>query len=94
VVILAAEGAGTLHSRIWMAAKHKVEVEQKVCPSPTSTMCRTSPTSAGAPDDNRLKAIDAMFRKRFGVRLGAIIIDTISAACVIEKENDAGQSTP
>jgi hypothetical protein len=36
----------------------------------------------------RLKALGARFGDEFGVRLGAVFIDTLSAACDVQDEND------
>jgi len=87
VVILAAEGAHTLASRIQVARDQKA-----------SGNFLPIAWQADVPNlaDNRrirdliarLGAVDVKFRKDHGVRLGAVICDTLAACFAIEDEND------
>ncbi|MEJ0094838.1 MAG: AAA family ATPase [Methylocella sp.] len=89
-VILAAEGAGGLQSRIDVA-KRAMEITEAL------------PIAWRAVDENLLRpdvlaktiasleALNTRFRDEFGVRLGAIFVDTIGAAFGLEDENDAAK---
>ena len=89
VAILAAEGGGTLHSRIWMAAKYKCGGASGLPIAYLDAVPNLADQAQALQMTLRLLALDRMFREKNGVRLGAVIIDTISAACAIENENDA-----
>ncbi len=87
VVILAAEGAHTLASRIEVAKEQKAPA--KLLPIawladvPNLTDTRHMRELVA-----RLKAVDEQFQTTHGVRLGAVICDTLDACFAIEDEND------
>jgi KaiC/GvpD/RAD55 family RecA-like ATPase len=90
VVILAAEGAGTIAPRLWAA--------QKAAKIDGVLPIRVINGWPGLNDDNpasrvafiaEINRIAADMRERFGVRLGVIIIDTATAALPMRDENDA-----
>ncbi|MBB3774047.1 hypothetical protein FHS55_004702 [Angulomicrobium tetraedrale] len=91
VVILAAEGSGTLASRVHVAREHKIST-------------RSLPISwfPDVPDLAKLREVHALIerlrkvakhlRREHGVRLGAVIIDTLAAAFSIEDENSNAEA--
>ena len=91
VVILAAEGAGTLANRIEVAKRHRAVTD----PLP---LVWTGDVPNLADSRNRqaviakLKAVSAHLWQEYGVRLGAIIIDTVSAAFGMKDENDNAEA--
>ncbi|GAB4068531.1 AAA family ATPase [Ancylobacter sonchi] len=91
VVILAVEGSGTLASRVHVAREHRM----------TATALPIS-WLADVPDLAKPKEVRALiegfrevgahFHREHGVRLGAVIIDTLSAAFSIEDENSNAEA--
>lgn len=91
VVILAAEGGGTIANRVHVARNAKAFGEIL----PIAWM-------ANVPDLSRakelpavirnLRAIGARFKESHGARLGAVIIDTLAAAFGLEDENNNSEA--
>ena len=87
VVILAAEGAQTFPSRIEVAKGHKTPGNLLPIAWLADVPNLTQPRGLRELI-NRLKAVDALFRERHNVRLGAVICDTLAACFAIDDEND------
>ncbi|NDB69723.1 MAG: hypothetical protein EB015_17305, partial [Methylocystaceae bacterium] len=87
VAILAGEGAQTLASRISVARDKKVQ--NTLLPI---AWLADVPNLANRRElknmIQRLRCVDQEFRARHGVRLGAVICDTLAACFAIEDEND------
>lgn len=90
-LILAAEGAGTLASRIEAARSIRAKGERL----PIAWMGAV-PNLADAEEvkalQPKIRAVDARMREQFGVRLGLIVIDTLAAAFALKDENDAAEA--
>ena len=87
VVIIAAEGYGTLPDRLQVAKEHR-KIDR-----PLPIACIGSELNLSSPADaaklcEKLGEIANEFSIRFGIRLGAVIIDTVAAAFPMENEND------
>lgn len=92
VVILAAEGSGTIGMRVHVARNEKAFGE--ILPIAwLGSVPSLSDTKEFRPLVERLQAIGERFRASHGVRLGAIIVDTIAAACDMKDENDNAEAT-
>ncbi|MDZ4792067.1 MAG: AAA family ATPase [Hyphomicrobiales bacterium] len=91
VVFVAAEGAGTIENRI-AAAKKACGLSE---PLPIA-VSRSSPDLSDEKTIQalivELKRIESVFREKHDVRLGAIIIDTLAAACRLDDENDNAEA--
>ena len=91
VAIFAAEGEGTLAARLHVA-KELRGVNEPLPIAYFSTpldLCKDEDVASLC---DRLVEIDKYFRRNFGVRLGAVIIDTVAAACGMESENDNAEA--
>jgi len=87
VVYIAVEGAGGLNNRIKAAKIHR-GIHRAIPLLGKAGSCNLK-------DDNELAALiadlkqaDAWFQQEFGVPLRLTIIDTMSAACALQNEND------
>ncbi len=91
VAIFAAEGASTIASRVTVARNHKAHGE--ILPI---TWLGAVPNLADPREVkamvNRLRAVDARFRASHGVRLGAVICDTLAASFNLEDENNNSEA--
>ena len=91
VLILAAEGAPTLAARI-AVAKRAVAVDKKL---PIAWMGDVpdllKPENVAAMAEH-IRGLNAVFRERHGVRLGAIIIDTVAAAFSLDDMNSGAEA--
>ena len=90
-LILAAEGAGTLSSRIEAARKDRAQGK----PLPIAWL--SAVPNLADPEEvrallPRIRAVDERMRDTFGVRLGLIVIDTLAAAFALKDENDAAEA--
>jgi len=87
VAIFAAEGASTIASRVTVARNH--EANGEILPI---TWLGAVPNLADAKEVKamvrRLRAVDQRFRATHGVRLGAVICDTLAASFSLNDEND------
>ena len=92
VVILAAEGAHTLASRIQVARERKT-TSQLLPIAWQADVPNLADTRRIRDLITRLGAVDRKFRKDHGVRLGAVICDTLAACFAIEDENDNSKAT-
>ncbi|GEP06033.1 hypothetical protein MOX02_40710 [Methylobacterium oxalidis] len=90
-LILAAEGAGTIATRIEAARTARAGVKRL----PIAWMGAV-PNLADAEEvralQPKLREVDKRMREAFGVRLGLIIIDTMAAAFALKDENDAAEA--
>lgn len=91
VAIIAAEGHGTLPDRLRVAKEHR----GIVFPLPIAYFgldldLATEPDTAKLCE--KLREIALLFFAQFGVRLGAVIIDTVAAAVGMENENDNAEA--
>ena len=86
VAIVAAEGMGTLSNRI-DAAKQDLRTSGKMPIAYFPLDGDLNKEADLAALRGEMSKIDARFRENFGVRLGAIVIDTVAAAFGIEDEN-------
>ena len=87
VVILAAEGAHTLASRIEVA-KHQKAPGNLLPIAWLADVPNLTDLRAQRALITRLKAVDAQFQASHNIRLGAVICDTLAACFAIEDEND------
>jgi phage/plasmid primase-like uncharacterized protein len=91
VAIFAAEGVSTIGSRVMVARNHKARGE--ILPI---TWLGAVPNLADAREVKamvqRLRAVDARFRAAHGVRLGAVICDTLAASFNLEDENNNSEA--
>jgi len=92
VAILAAEGASTLPSRLKVAAEAVVGGDH--------LPIAHTPIGLNLLDKREvdrvvqhLREVDEHFRNHFGVRLGAIFIDTLAAAFDLKDENDNAEAS-
>lgn len=90
-LILAAEGAGTIQGRITAARLDRTKENRLPIAwlGAVGNLANLDEVRALQP---KIKAVDAAFRERFGVRLGVIVIDTLAAAFALSDENDAAQA--
>jgi hypothetical protein len=90
--IFAAEGASTIASRVTVARNHKAHGE--VLPI---AWLGAVPNLADQKEVqsmiSRLRAVDARFRADHGVRLGAVICDTLAASFNLEDENNNSEAS-
>ncbi len=92
VAILAAEGAGTLATRI-AAAKQPFSIDAKLPVAWLSDVPDLmKPENLDLVAD-LLRRLDARFRDSHGVRLGAVIIDTVAAAFAINDMNNGADAS-
>lgn len=91
VVILAAEGAATI--------PHRIEAARRARGAPEALpIAWTGDVPNLAEPKNldemiaRVGAVGARFRDEYGVRLGAVIIDTVAAAFHLKDENDNAEA--
>ena len=91
VAILAAEGAGTYKQRLRVARQRAVGSEQlPICYlGQVPDMADEKEVKALVP---RLKAVSQKMMRDYGVRLGAVIIDTLAAAFNLDDENDNSEA--
>jgi AAA domain/Bifunctional DNA primase/polymerase, N-terminal len=91
VVILAYEGAGSIHRRIKAAREGRgIEGVLPIVWSRGVSDLRSREAIADLIED--MKAVDAKMQERFGVRLGVIIIDTLGRAFSMNDENDNAEA--
>lgn len=91
VVIVAAEGYGTLPDRLHVAKEHR----KIACPLPIACIDFDLNLSSSADATKLCEKFEEVakdFSIQFGVRLGAIIIDTLAAAFALENENDNAEA--
>lgn len=91
VAIFAAEGASTIPSRVIVARNYKANGKNlPIC------WLGAVPNLADAREVKamvqRLRAVDAHFRADHGVRLGAVICDTLAASFSLNDENDNSEA--
>lgn len=92
VAILAAEGAATLPSRMKVAAEAVVESDRlPIAHTPTGLNLLDKKVVVRV--IKHLQEVDERFRNDFGVRLGAIFIDTLAAAFDLEDENNNAEAS-
>jgi RecA-family ATPase len=87
VVILAAEGSGTM--------AHRIEAARRARNAPEALPIAWAGDVPNQGDPNnvaemveRLRAVGARFHDEYGVRLGVVIVDTVAAAFHLKDEND------
>jgi hypothetical protein len=91
VVILAAEGANTIANRIAVASAQNEHGE--ILPIGwLGSIPDLSKLAEIRKMTTRLRAVDQKMRAEHGVRLGAIIIDTLAAAFNLKDENDNAEA--
>lgn len=91
VMILAAEGGGTIANRVAVARNEKAQGE--ILPIAwTSAVPELSKPREVAALVEKLKAVRERFKETHGVRLGVIIIDTLAAAFGLEDENNNSEA--
>lgn len=90
-VILAAEGAGTIKTRVRVARLARGIAE----PLPVAVI-RDVPdlmvAANHAPLAEKLRAVDRTFKDAYDVRLGVVVIDTVSAAFGMQDEDDNAEA--
>lgn len=88
VVYIAAEGQSSIQRR-FIAAKRYRKIEDKVLPIaiPRWSSINLRDIKKRIEIIKKLQGVDAQMKERFGVRLGCIIVDTVSAACPMKDEN-------
>jgi hypothetical protein len=91
VVILAAEGGGTVASRVCVAREHKTNVVSLPIAWLSGVPDLAKPKEVAALIE-RLRAVGDRFQAEHDVRLGAVIIDTLAAAFSIEDENSNAEA--
>ncbi len=91
VAIFAAEGAGTIASRVAVARDHKAHGEILPIAWLGGVPNLADPKEVKAMI-NRLRAVDARFRSEHGVRLGMVICDTLAATFDLNDENDNSEA--
>jgi RecA-family ATPase len=89
--IFAAEGAFTMPNRI-AVARQRITDAPKLPISWLGNVPNLSDRREIVKMIPRLKALSARFGDEFGVRLGAVFIDTLSAACDVQDENDNSEA--
>jgi len=91
VVILAAEGAPTIATRI-AVAKVAIEVDKKLPIAWLGDLPDLLKPENVAAMAGHLRCLDDFFRERHCVRLGAIIIDTVAAAFNLDDMNNGAEA--
>ena len=93
-VIVAAEGKAMLRSRILAALKELgVDAETEVPIAWVKEIPDFSNKHSLAAFIKRLQAISDHFKEKFGVRLGLVFVDTVSASFDIEEEADNAEAS-
>lgn len=89
VLYIAAEGQSSIQRR-FIAAKRYRGAEGEALPIavPNWASVNLRDQKKRLEIIHKLKAVDAQMRDRFGVRLGCIILDTISSSCPMKDENN------
>ena len=87
VVVIAAEGAGTIPVRLEVARRHREAPNRLPFATIADTVNLSDPKEVAAVTV-RLLEIDRRFQDLHGCRLGIIIVDTIAAAFLQKDEND------
>lgn len=87
VVILAAEGAGTMAHRI-EAARRAIGAPEALPIAWAGDVPNLGDPKNVAEMVERLRAVAERFRTEYGVRLGVVIVDTVAAAFHLKDEND------
>lgn len=87
VAILAGEGSFTIGDRI-RAAKLKRNIDENIPVAHLGAVPNLLAPVAIKEMVSRLQALDAEFKRRHGVRLGVVILDTMAATFAIDDEND------
>jgi hypothetical protein len=90
VFVVAAEGGGSINDRI-IAAKMHANISDDLPIAYKSKSCNLNDDTELSCLIKDLLAVDAYFKKRFGVGLLLVIIDTMSVAFPIEDENSSSQ---
>lgn len=90
-LILAAEGAGTMPSRIAVARGDQTKAERLPIAWLGAVPNLADPAAIAALQP-KIRAVDLRFRREFGVRLGLISIDTLAAGFALRDENDAAEA--
>lgn len=91
VVIVAAEGGGTIANRVHVARNEKAHGEILPIAWLTASPDLSNPWELPG-FIAKLKAIGAKMQETHGVRLGAVIIDTLAAAFGLKDENDNSEA--
>lgn len=91
VVIVAAEGGGTIKNRVHVARNAKAAGEILPIAWLKSAPDFSKPRDVAA-FIAKLRAIGAKMQKVHGVRLGALVVDTVAAAFGLENENDNSEA--
>lgn len=91
VVIVAAEGGGTIKNRVHVARNAKAAGEILPIAWLKSAPDFSKPRDVAA-FIAKLKGVAAKMRETHGVRLGAVIFDTVAAAFGLEDENDNSEA--
>jgi hypothetical protein len=91
VAIFAAEGFGTIANRVTVARNHKAHGEILPIAWLGAVPNLADPKEVIAMVA-RLRAVDARFRETHGVRLGAVICDTLAASFSLEDENNNSEA--
>jgi hypothetical protein len=93
VVYIAAEGQSSIQRRFIAAKRHRgIEDEKLPIAVPAWSSIDLRDPKKRIEVIGKLKAISAQMQERFGVRLGCIILDTISAACSMKDENSSAEA--
>ena len=90
-VIVAAEGRHMLSARI-AAAKKELETDEPIAVAWVKQVPEFSQAAAVAEFVKDLKAIDQDFQQRFGIPLGLVFVDTVSASFDIKEEADNAEA--
>lgn len=91
VAFLAAEGASTLANRIRVSRQQKADCDRL----PIAWIPAVGDLSARRDEEaviEKLAAVNALFLAEHGVRLGAVIIDTLGAAFSMQDENSSAEA--
>jgi hypothetical protein len=93
VAILAAEGGGSSYQRRMRAARHGLKIIGRKAPV---TYLGAVPDLSDKKEVDklipRLRQLDRYYRATHGVRLGAVIIDTVAAAFDLDDEDDNSEA--
>lgn len=88
VFIIAAEGAGMIKYRVEAARQSRVLDDRKVPVAWTSEVPQLSSDADIKRFAAKVELVSQQFEKEHGVRLGVLMIDTVSAVFRLENEND------
>jgi hypothetical protein len=89
--ILAAEGAGTIKMRVRVARMAR-EIREPLPIACIRDVPDLMQSTNHGPIAEKLRAVDKVFREAYGVRLGVVVIDTVSAAFGMQDEDDNAEA--